>query len=101
MKPFVIGDSQTVLGFRLAGVEGCVATEREDVLAALNETLDNHEIGIILIPERVAAEIRAEVDARLYGVGFPLLLEIPGASGPLADRPTIEDIVRKAIGVSI
>ena len=35
MKPFVIGDSQTVLGFRLAGVEGRVATEREDVLAAL------------------------------------------------------------------
>ena len=101
MIPFVIGDSQTVAGFRLVGVGGRVATGRDDALAALNEALEKREIGVILIPERMAAKIRDEVDARLYGVGFPLILEIPDASGPVSDRQTIEDIVRRAVGVSI
>jgi vacuolar-type H+-ATPase subunit F/Vma7 len=49
----------------------------------------------------VAQRVRDEVDARLYGIGFPLVLEIPDKSGPSPDRPQIKDVVRKAIGISI
>ncbi|HPA03483.1 MAG TPA: V-type ATP synthase subunit F [Candidatus Hydrogenedentes bacterium] len=101
MVPFIIGDGQTVLGFRLVGVEGRVASGRDDALAALNEALDNREIGLIVIPERLAAEIRDEIDARLADAGFPLILEVADAAGPMPGRPGIEDIVRKAVGVSL
>jgi V/A-type H+-transporting ATPase subunit F len=101
MKFFVIGDRQTILGFRLVGIEGKLAVEREDVLAALDEAVSRKDIGIILVTEAVANEVRDEVEARLYGIGFPLVLEIPDASGPSAERPKIEDVVRKAIGISI
>ena len=101
MKFFVIGDRQTVLGFRLVGIEGRQAEDREGALAALDEAVSRKDLGIVLITEAVAGRIRDEVDARLYGIGFPLVLEIPDASGPSPERPGIEDVVRKAIGISI
>jgi V/A-type H+-transporting ATPase subunit F len=101
MKFFVIGDSQTVLGFRLIGVEGKVAEEREEALEALGDAVARKDIGIVLITESIAGRVRDEVDARLYGIGFPLVLEIPDSAGPSPERPDIKDIVRKAIGVSI
>jgi V/A-type H+-transporting ATPase subunit F len=101
MKFFVIGDSQTVLGFRLVGIEGKTVEEREEALEALQDAISKKETGIVLVTEAIAAKIRDEVEARLYGLGFPLLLEIPDSSGPSPKRPKIEDLVRKAIGVSI
>ena len=101
MKFYAIGDRQTVLGFRLVGIEGTVATEREPALEALRDAVQMKDIGIVLITEAVASRIRDEVEARLYGMGFPLVLEIPDASGPAEDRPEIDEIVRKAVGISI
>ena len=101
MKFHVIGDRQTVLGFRLVGVEGTVATEREAALEALHKVVETRETGIVLVTEAVATKIRDEVEARLYGMGFPLVLEIPDASGPADDRPEIDEIVRKAVGINI
>jgi len=101
VKFYVIGDKETVLGFRLVGIRGKVAVEREDALAALKEAVEGEDIGIVLVTEAVAGQIRDEVEARLYGMGFPLVLEIPDASGPSGDRPEIDEIVRKAIGISI
>jgi V/A-type H+-transporting ATPase subunit F len=101
MKFYVIGDRQTVLGFRLVGIEGAEVADRGEALAALKEAAASEGIGIILITETVAAQIRDEVEARLYGMGFPLVLEIPDSGGPSAERPPIGDIVRKAIGISI
>jgi len=101
VKFFVIGERETVLGFRLVGIEGTVATERDDAMAALNETVARKDVGVVLVTEKVAASIRDEVDARLYGFGFPLVLEIPDSSGPDPARPEIDDVVRRAIGVSL
>lgn len=101
MTFYVIGDRETVLGFRLVGVEGCIACDKDAALAALNEAVQWKHVGIVLLTEKVAAQIRGEVEARLYGFGFPLVLEIPDSSGADPARLKIEDVVRKAIGVSI
>ena len=101
MKFYVIGDRQTVLGFRLVGIQGTVVMEREETLEALRAAVEDKDIGIVLMTEAIAGKIRDEVEARLYGIGFPLVLEIPDASGPSEDRPHIDEIVRKAVGISI
>ena len=101
MKFYVIGDRQTVLGFRLVGIRGKVADGREDALEALRGAVDDKDTGIVLVTEDIAGKIRDEIEARLYGIGFPLVLEIPGGSGPAEDRPEIGEIVRKAVGISI
>lgn len=101
MKFFGIGDEHTILGLRLVGIEGLVANTRDEALAALNEAVAKKELGVVLITEALAAGIRDELETRLYGFGFPLVLEIPGPSGAGTNRPDIEDIIRRAIGVSI
>jgi V/A-type H+/Na+-transporting ATPase subunit F len=101
VKFFVIGDRETVTGFRLVGVDGHIATERDEVLSVLSEVVAKKEAGVVLITERVASKIRDEVEKRLYGFGFPLMLEIPDASGPDPGRLKVEDVVRRAIGISI
>jgi V/A-type H+-transporting ATPase subunit F len=101
MKFHVIGDRETVLGFRLVGISGTEVVGRDDALAALREAVSDKDIGIVLITEAAAARVRDEVDARLYGMGFPLVLEIPDSGGPSPERPAIEEIVRKAVGISI
>jgi len=101
MRFVVIGDPETVLGFRLAGVHGVVATGREEALDTLHEVLSDRDIGVVLMTERLAKSIRDEFEARLYGHGFPLLLEVPDALGPSPDRLSVEDVVRKAIGMSL
>ncbi len=101
MKFFVIGDHETVLGLRLVGVEGAIAIKRDDALAALTQAVARDDVGVVLVTEKVTAEIRDEVESRLYGIGFPLVLEIPDSSGPVPDRLKIEEVVRRAIGISI
>ena len=101
MQFFVIGDRETVLGFRLAGVKGIAATDREETLNALKGALDRRDVGVILITENLASGIREEVEARLYGRGFPLVLEVPGPEGPGPGRLSVEDVVRKAVGMRL
>ena len=101
MKFYVLGDDETVLGFRLVGVAGKVVEGRDESLQALREAVGDKQVGVVLVTEKVAAGIRDEVEARLYGLGFPLVLEIPDSSGPDPERLNVQDVVRKAIGVSI
>lgn len=101
MHVHVIGDVDSVLGFRLAGVEGTVATDRISALEALKAVLERKETGIVLLTEPVAAQVRDTFESHVYGMGFPLLLEIPDASGPDPARMRVEDIVRKAIGIKL
>jgi vacuolar-type H+-ATPase subunit F/Vma7 len=101
MQVHVIGDAESVLGFRLSGIPGTVATDRASALEALKNVLERKGTGIVLVTEAVAALVRDRFESHVYGMGFPLLLEIPGASGPQPERLRIEDIVRKAVGIRL
>lgn len=101
MKIFVIGDEYTVLGFSLAGINGKHVRTREEALDALEHAISDGEIGIVLVSEDVARMVREEIDAKLFGLRFPLILEVPGIKGPSAQRIDIKQVIRKAVGISI
>ena len=54
MKYFIIGDEDAVLGFGLVGVEGRAAHSPAEAEQALSGALEDREVGIVLITERVA-----------------------------------------------
>lgn len=101
MRTLVIGGRDAVLGFRLAGVEGVVASTPDESVAALNAALARKDLGLILITESAATSAREAVDARIYGTGFPLVVEVPDRAGPDPQRHSIHEIVRKAIGMNL
>lgn len=101
MKFFCVGDEDTVMGFRLAGVPGRVAFDTAGTGAALKEAVSRPDCGIIIITERLADDIRSEIDAIRMERDRPLILEIPGPEGPLPGRKGLREFVQEAVGMRI
>lgn len=93
MQVFVIADHSTCLAFSLGGIRSRTVKGREDALAALEFTIDNQKIGLVLITEKIAALVRSEVDTILYTMHRPLVVEIPDTSGSLANRPSAGELM--------
>ncbi|MGA1795454.1 MAG: V-type ATP synthase subunit F [bacterium] len=101
MRFYTIGDKDTVAGFSLVGIEGCVAHSRSDALRALKQALNTKDIGIILITEKLAEEIRPAIDELLSQRKCTLILRIPDMNGALDCGRNIEEFVLSAVGVKV
>ncbi|WP_461867102.1 V-type ATP synthase subunit F [Thermococcus sp.] len=100
MKIVVMGDKDTVLGFKLAGVHETYAFGENDLDTEraknkINELIDKQDVGIILITERLARRIEVPT------VTFPIILQIPDKTGSRFGEEQLKEIVRKAIGVEL
>ena len=101
----VIGDRETAIGFRLAGVRAVYEVPRDE-----NETLNlldklvNDGTAIIIINERLAAEARVRdkiraINENKRGV-TPIIVEIPDKRGPMEQKVSeIERLIKRAVGV--
>lgn len=101
MRFFVIADEDTVLGFELAGVEGRSVANPDQAERAFDAALEDSEIGIVIITERIAELIRSRVDKYLFSEQFPLILEIPDRIGKVEGKPDLRSMVNRAIGISV
>jgi V/A-type H+-transporting ATPase subunit F len=99
MDFFIIADPHTYLAFTLAGVPGGQAETPDQARQLFQEARENHEIGLILITERLAAGLRKEVDALRWEGGGTLVVEIPDLSGPVPRQETLMDRVRALMGL--
>ena len=58
MRMFLISDNvDTLTGMRLAGIDGVVVHEKQEIKQALDEVLSQKDIGIILMTEKLGKEI--------------------------------------------
>lgn len=104
MKFLVIGDEVTVLAYSLVGVRGIVVQNAEEAREALRTAINDQNIGVILITQRIAAEIQSDVDSAKIERTLPVVLEIPDRFGPeegLGKRESASDVVRKLIGIKV
>ena len=101
MKYAIIGDENTVLGFGVAGVSGEVAANADEARQAFGALLEDKEVCIIIMTERIADMIRSVVDKYLLTESFPLIVEIPDRHGTQPNRPGIKEMVNTAIGIKL
>jgi vacuolar-type H+-ATPase subunit F/Vma7 len=101
MKFFCIGDRDTVTGFRFAGVDGTVVESPAEARKALAACLAKADIGVIIIPDPMAAELHKEINDVRFNRPRPAIVEIPGPEGRTPGRPTMIDLIREAIGVRV
>ena len=101
MKFFCIGDEDTVRGFRLAGIEGQAVANADDAAEALAGAVRRSGVGVVIITDAVAADIREQVDTVRLECEKPLLVEVPGPQGPIAGRKTLRQLVQEAVGIRI
>ena len=102
MRMFLISDNvDTLTGMRLAGIDGVVVHEKQEIKQALDEVLSQKDIGIILMTEKLGKEIPEIVDDIKLNRTFPLLLEIPDRHGTGRRPDFITAYINEAIGIKI
>ena len=98
----IIGDIDTVTGFKLGGVKkGIIVNNDEEAKNALDELL-NDEISIIIITQLMANEIRDHINKKIGSDVLPMIIEIPdkdGSSEGSSDQ--INDLIKRVIGVEM
>lgn len=102
MQMFLISDNiDTYTGMRLAGVEGVVVHEREELKDALEKAIANKEIGILLLTEKFGREFPQIVDDVKLNHKTPLIIEIPDRHGTGRKPDFITSYVNEAIGLKL
>ncbi len=102
MKMFVISDNiDTKTGMRLAGVDGVVVHNLDEVTKALDSAINNQDIGIVLITEKLATMLPKRIATLKISLSRPLLIEIPDRHGSYKDGDYITRYIRDAIGLKI
>ncbi|HZJ83569.1 MAG TPA: V-type ATP synthase subunit F [Clostridia bacterium] len=96
----VIGDKDSVLGFKALGLSVFPVTEPEQASRLINR-MARDEYAVIFLTENVAKEISETIE-RYKRHAFPAIILIPGNQGSLGlGIQGVKDSVEKAIGADI
>ena len=99
-KIAVIGDRDSVLGFRALGLETVFADSGEEAKAAI-QRLTAKDCAVIYLTEQLAREIPKEID-RYANAMLPSIILIPGKTGSLGiGIENVNKAVEKAVGSNI
>lgn len=102
MRFFLISDNvDTQVGMRMAGIEGVVVHEAEEVNQTLADAMEQPDIAVILMTEHLVSLCRDLVDDLKLHRSRPLIVEIPDRHGNGRAKDSITRYVRDAIGIKI
>ncbi len=105
MKIVVIGDADTIAGFKLAGVteayEVSEESPRESAKRAVRMLLNRRDVALVIITEKAAELAREEIEMfreRMY----PIFIEIPDRGGPrLPAERKYKEMIKRAVGIEV
>ena len=102
MKMYLISDNvDTLTGMRLAGVDGVVVHERDELKEVIEKAMSDPEIGIVLLTEKFGREFPELIDEIKLERKMPLLIEIPDRHGTGRKKDFITSYVNEAIGLKL
>jgi V/A-type H+/Na+-transporting ATPase subunit F len=98
MEIAVIGNSEFILGFRLAGIRKTYAAETDEILVQhINTILGDGEVGILVLNSRDMARIPRRLQATLENSVKPTVIAIGGEEGGL----TMRERIKRSVGVDL
>ena len=102
MKAYLISDNHdTLVGMKLAGIEGVVVHGYEEASGAVEQALKRTDVAILAVTEKIA-ELLPEAMQRLREHGeLPIVVEIPDRHGTKRSPDFLTKYVRDAIGVKM
>ncbi len=98
----VIGDRDTVIGFRMVGVrDGFVLTTPEEIRQTLLSLFKSPDMGLILITESLAHAVEDTI-MELSQSPIPVILLIPDRKGRTGTYETVlKEMIRRAVGAEV
>ena len=98
---YLISDNiDTYTGLRLAGVEGAVVHEKEQLKEELDKVMADKEVGIVLLTEKFGRDYPDLVN-QVKLSKMPLFVEIPDRHGTGRKPNFITSYVNEAIGLKL
>lgn len=102
MKMYLISDNvDTYTGMRLAGVEGAVVHEKQELKEQIEKVLLDKEIGILLLTEKFGRDFPDVIDEVKLNHRLPLVVEVPDRHGTGRAPDFITSYVNEAIGIKL
>lgn len=96
----VVGDRDSILGFKLLGLSVFPVREPKEAGLLVNR-LAREDYAVIFITETIAKDIGETIE-RYKAVPFPAIIPIPNNQGSIGlGMQGIKDNIEKAIGVDI
>lgn len=102
MKLYLISDNiDTLVGMRLAGIEGCVVHEQAELKEALSKAVNDKEIGVLLLTEKFGRDFPELINKVRLKTKQPLIIEVPDRHGTGRKPDFITAYVNEAIGLKV
>ena len=102
MKMYLISDNiDTLIGMRLAGIEGCVVHEYEETVEAIKKVISDKDIGILLVTEKIGDLVGDYIKELKITLHTPIITEIPDRHGTRDIAGSINSLVQESIGLKL
>jgi len=97
----IIGDQDTVLGYRFAGVSGDVVEDAAQAKTAFENALNATDVTVLLITEAVEDMIPDVVMKHRMAAKPPYLAVVQDIWGPRSGRKSLQELINEAVGIRI
>jgi len=101
MAFYIIGDQDTVLGYRFAGVTGVAVETVAEARQAFATAVQAHEHHVLLLTEQVEAMLAEETTGHRLAARPPYLVVVGDIAGTRVQRKSLEDLIHEAVGIKI
>ncbi len=102
MRFYLISDNvDTQMGMRLAGIEGVVVHEPNEVRSELSAAMEDKEIAVILMTEKLVKMCEELVYDYKLNRRQPLIVEIPDRHAASSITENISRYIESAIGLKL
>ncbi len=102
MRCFLISDNiDTQMGMKLAGIDGVVVHEHDEVISALETAVNDETVAVVLMTKKLTDLCGNEIYDFKLNRSRPLIVEIPDRHGDSGITDAISGYVSEAIGLKI
>lgn len=96
----VIGDRDTIIGFKLIGVHGTIVGGREEARRLIESFLLREDFGILIISEKIYEDLLDFIFKIKTTKRIPLIIEIPDRKG-VRESLSMENVIKLFVGIRI
>jgi V/A-type H+-transporting ATPase subunit F len=86
---------------KMAGIDGVIIRERQEVIEKIEELKKTDDIGIIIITEKISLMVNDYVYKLKLSKDKPLIIEIPDRHGSNKGQDSILRYIKESIGLKI
>lgn len=97
----IIGDQDTVLGYRFAGVSGDVVEDAAQAKTAFEAALNDPSVTVLLVTEAVEDMIPELVMRHRMAAKPPYLVVVQDIWGPRGGRKSLQELINEAVGIRL